>query len=341
MQLSGAVVGNALLNPASSVAGTKIPYGVAVHLEPFRNDPMLKKMLVEHADVIVPMNALKWASLRYDPARFDFTGADELIDFAEQNGKKIHGHGPLWYHANPAWLDATQSPAKLEKLLVEHISVVVGRYAGRIGSWDVVNEAISHDPSSEGTWRSGVWYNALGPKYVDLAFKAAAAADPAAKLYINDYDLQDAGHRTVSRQRAILGIVRRLQDNNIPVHGVGLQSHLYAEREVGQRDLALFIEQLQQMGLGVSVTELDVIDWKLTADPKLRDRAVGATAQQYLAALTELVTPQFITSWGLCDRYSWINEAFPRTDAARARPLPFDRDWKAKPLFDVIKSFTG
>ncbi len=341
MQLSGAALGNALLTPGNSVAGPKIPFGVAVHLEPFRNDPMLKQMLIKHADVIVPMNALKWASLRYDETRFDFSGADELIDFAEQNGKKVHGHGPLWYHANPPWLDAIKSPRKLEKLLVEHISAVVGRYAGRIGSWDVVNEVISHDPSNEGKWRAGVWYNALGPKHVDLAFKAAAAADPKARLYINDYDLQDAGLRTRARQKAILGIVRRLQDNNIPIHGVGLQSHLYAEREAGQQNLALFIQQLQQMGLGVSVTELDVIDWKLTADMKLRDRAVAATAQQYLATLSELITPQFITTWGLCDRYSWINQAFPRTDSAQARPLPFDRDWKPKPLFDVIQSFAG
>ena len=341
LQLCGAALGNALLTPGSSSAGAKIPFGVAVHLEPFRNDPMLKAKLIEHADVIVPMNALKWASLRYDQNRFDFSGSDELVDFAEQNGKKIHGHGPLWYHANPAWLDAVHSPLALEKLLNEHISEVVGRYAGRIDSWDVVNEVISHDPLGEGKWRPGVWYNALGPRHVDLAFRAAAAADPSAKLFINDYDLQDAGPRVAARQKAMLGIVRRLQDKNIPVHGVGLQSHLYAEREVGRENLRQFINQLKQMGLTVSVTELDVIDWKLSADPGRRDRAVAATAQQYLSALTELITPQTITTWGLCDRYSWIDETFPRDDSATARPLPFDRQWQAKPLFDVIKSHTG
>ncbi|MEP1208705.1 MAG: endo-1,4-beta-xylanase [Rhizobiaceae bacterium] len=330
-----------MLTPGSSFAGRKIPFGVAVHLEPFRNDPMLKQKLIEHADVIVPMNALKWASLRYDESRFDFAAADEIIDFAEQNGKVVHGHGPLWYLANPAWLDAIVSPKRLEYLLNEHITEVVGRYAGRIASWDVVNEVISHDPLSDGNWRGGVWYNALGPNHVDLAFKAAAAADPAAKLYINDYDLQDAGPRVAARQRAMINILRRLQDRNIPVHGVGLQSHLYAEREVGPENLAQFIGQLKRMGLTVSVTELDVIDWKLTADPDRRDRGVAATAEQYLSALTELITPQTITTWGLCDRYSWINETFPREDGATARPLPFDRNWQTKPLFEVIKSFAG
>ena len=298
-------------------------------------------MLIEHVDVIVPMNALKWASLRYDKAKFDFSGADEIIDFAEKNGKRVHGHGPLWYHANPEWLDSITSPRRLETLMRDHISEVIGRYAGRIGSWDVVNEVISHDPLSDGKWREGVWYNALGPKHVEMAFAAAAAADPSAKLYINDYDLQDAGPRVAARQKIMISILRRLQDRNIPVHGVGLQSHLYAEREVGHDNLRTFVEQLQSMGLMVSVTELDVIDWKLSADHRRRDRAVAATANQYLSALTDLITPQTITTWGLCDRYSWIDETFPRGDSARARPLPFDRNWNAKPLFDVVRSFTG
>ena len=205
----------------------------------------------------------------------------------------------------------------------------------------MVNEVIAHDPLSDGKWRAGVWYDALGPKHVEMAFAAAAAADPTAKLYINDYDLQDAGPRVAARQKIMIGILRRLQDKNIPVHGVGLQSHLYAEREVGRENLRSFVDQLQSMGLTVSVTELDVIDWKLSADHRRRDRAVAATANQYLSALTDLITPQTITTWGLSDRYSWIDETFPRDDSARARPLPFDRNWQAKPLLDVVRSFTG
>ncbi|MEP0942518.1 MAG: endo-1,4-beta-xylanase [Rhizobiaceae bacterium] len=350
MTLAAAAFGNALLTPsdassnavaatAKGATGGGIPFGAAVHLEPFRNDPMLKKNLIEHVDLIAPMNALKWASLRYDEQKFDFSGADEIIDFAEENGKILHGHALLWYHANPQWLDQLDSPSKLERLLVEHTEAVMGRYAGRIATWDVVNEVVSHNPLGEGKWRAGVWYNALGPKHVDLAFKAAAAVDPNAKLFINDYDLQDEGPRVEARQKAILSIVRRLQDKNIPVHGVGMQAHLYAERRVGRENLGRFVKQLKAMGLTVAITELDIIDWKLRADTKARDRAVANTAQEYLGALTEFAEPEFITTWGLNDRYSWIGETFPREDNAKARPLPFDEDWQAKPLFDVIRSF--
>ena len=133
------------------------PYGAAVHLHPFRNDPNLIRHLVEQTDVVVPMNALKWASLRYEKRRFDFSGADEIIEFAEKNKKTVHGHALLWYHANPTWLDAVRSPMELENLLADHIEKVVGRYAGRIKSWDVVNEVVAHDPVSQGLWRGGVW----------------------------------------------------------------------------------------------------------------------------------------------------------------------------------------
>ena len=166
--LAGAVLSNTLFTPFAGPArasANTIPFGAAVHLEPFRNDPMLKKMLIEHVDLITPMNALKWASLRYDEARFDFAGADEIIEFAEQNNKRLHGHALLWYHANPAWLDQITSPKKLERLLNEHVETVVGRYAGRIATWDVVNEVVSHDPLSEGKWRSGVWCGRRGCVY--------------------------------------------------------------------------------------------------------------------------------------------------------------------------------
>ena len=160
-------------------------------------------------------------------------------------------------------------------------------------------------------------------------------------MFINDYDLEDDSQRTKARQEAILRIVRRLQDKNIPIHGVGLQAHLYAERRTGRENLIRFVEQLQSLGLETAVTELDVIDWKLSADESRRDRGVAHTAQEFLDALVSAGAPRNITSWGLSDKYSWIDKTFPRDDSARARPLPFDRDWQPKPLFKVLKKYTG
>jgi len=327
------------INPA--FASAKPPFGAAVALKPFRAQPEMKKLLIDYADIIVPSNALKWASVRHTKGKFDFSGADEIIDFATQHGKQLHGHALLWYAYNPSWVDSISSPSRLESLLIEHIETVVGRYAGRIESWDVVNEVIAHDPLNEGRWRRGVWYDVLGPRHVEIAFRAAAAADPEARLYLNDYDLEDNSLRTKARQDAVLAIVDRLQKKNIPIHGIGLQAHLYAEREVGAENLQRFVQQIESRGLSVSVSELDVIDWKLTADKKQRDKAVAMVAEEFLKALTEACTPDAITTWGLSDAFSWIDETFQRDDDARARPLPFDDNWQPKPLWDVVRRYTG
>ncbi|MEM9678447.1 MAG: endo-1,4-beta-xylanase, partial [Pseudomonadota bacterium] len=324
---------------STALASGRIPYGVAVALEPFRNDPQLRERLIRDVDLIVPMNALKWASLRHTEGQFDFGGADELVIFARNHGKTLHGHALLWYAYNPTWIDAVTSPSRLETLLRTHIETVVSRYAGQIATWDVVNEVIAHDPLNQGKWRRGVWYDVLGPRHVEIAFQAAAQADPTAKLFINDYDLEDDSLRTSARQKAMLSIVRRLQDRNIPIHGVGLQAHLYAERAIGVEGLQAFVGELTALGLEVAVTELDVIDWKLSADTAVRDRAVARTAQEFLSALTGAATPRNITTWGMNDRYSWIDETFPRKDSAKARPLPFDSQWRPKPLWDVIKRY--
>jgi len=301
---------------------------------------VFRELLKQHAELIVPMNALKWASLRHTKGKFDFGGADEIIGFAEAHNKSLHGHTLLWYNANPKWVEAITSARELERLLIEHIETVVGRYAGRIAAWDVVNEVVAHDPLTQGKWRNGVWQNVLGPRHVEIAFAAAAKADPKCRLFINDYDLEDDSLRTEARQRAVLQIVRRLQKKNIPIHGVGLQAHLYAERRTGRENLIKFVREVKSLGLEVAVTELDVIDWKLNPDPTVRDRAVLATVREFLDAITEAGTVRNITTWGLSDKHSWIKDVFPRSDNAKARPLPFDAQWQPKPLFDLIKQYT-
>ncbi len=336
---AGALLAGGLPISIANSAVTKTPFGIAVELEPFRNDPEYRKALTKYADILVPMNALKWASLRHNRHEFDFNGADEIIEFAKLHGKSVRGHALLWYAYNPKWVEAISSAKQAEKLLVEHIEQVVDRYRGVIPSWDVVNEVVAHDPLSQGNWRKGIWLDLLGRKHVEIAFKAAARTDPNAQLVINDYDLANFGRRFDARRDAILAIVRNLQDQNIPVHGVGLQAHLYAERETDADGLALFVKKLTSLGVKLLVTELDVIDWRLARDPKRRDLAVARTASEFLAALYSAGDVESITCWGITDKYSWITDVFKRKDGAPNRPLPLDRNYQPKPLFHTIEKY--
>lgn len=334
----GLIAASQLGLPVSAATG-KTPFGIAVELEPFRNDPEYRKALIKYADILVPMNALKWASLRHTKNQYDFSGADEIIEFAKQHGKAVRGHTLLWYDYNPKWVEAISSRKQAEKVLVEHIERVVDRYRGKVSSWDVVNEVVAHDPASEGNWREGIWLSLLGRSHVDIAFKAAARTDPKAQLVINDYDLENFGSRYDARRKAILRIVRNLQDQNIPVHGVGLQAHLYAEREVDAKGLLKFISTLNALGVKILVTELDVIDWRLSKNRVRRDVGVANVAAEFLQALYSAGDVDSITSWGITDRYSWISDVFKRKDGAPNRPLPLDRNYQPKPLLDVIEKF--
>ncbi len=104
-----------------------MPFGSAAQSETFRADPRYGAALKSYCDVIVPMNDLKWEALRHDRARFDFSGADEMVGFAEANGQAIRGHALLWGEALPPWAKAMTSRQEAERELIGHIEVVVDR----------------------------------------------------------------------------------------------------------------------------------------------------------------------------------------------------------------------
>ena len=156
---------------------------------------------------------------------------------------------------------------------------------------------------------------------------------------LNDFNFEEANPGVAARRKIALDIVRRLQDKGIPVHGIGMQAHLYADKALDIDGLQRFVGDIGALGLDVEVTELDVIDWKLPADSATRDRAAASLVSTYLDAITAVRAPKAIVTWGLTDRYSWVHETFPRKDGAKARPLPLDTDYKPKPMMQVLDRY--
>lgn len=333
-------VAAAMLGPVPARAASRpIPVGSAAEIGAFRGDARYRDALKRHCDVVVPMNDLKWDALRHERARFDFAGADEIVAFAEANRKALRGHTLLWGEALPPWVKEMTTRAEAERELVNHIEVVVDRYKGRIATWDVVNEVIKYDPTSGGPWRDTIWQRLLGPEHVEIAFRTAARTDPKARLVLNDFHFEEAEPGAVARRKVALDICRRLKDKGIPIHGIGMQAHLYAEKSLDTEGLQRFMQDLDGLGLDVEITELDVIDWKMPADAALRDKRSATLVAAFLQAIVSAKRPKAIVTWGLTDRYSWVGDTFPRGDDAKARPLPLDADYRPKPMMSVLERY--
>jgi endo-1,4-beta-xylanase len=239
----------------------------------------------------------------------------------------------------PAWTEAIASRLEAERELVDHIETVVSRYRGAIPSWDVVNEPLAEWPADESSFRPSIWARQLGSDYLSIALKATERADPDARLVLNEYDVEFEGPRFAARRKALVQLLRSLRDRDVPLHAVGLQAHLFADRAIDRDGLQEMLAEIKALGLDLWVTELDVIDYELPGKVSERDAMVAGMAREFLGAVCDVVRPKAILTWGLSDRYTWVPIYFKRADGMPNRPLPLDADLKPKPLFDVIEQF--
>lgn len=329
-------------NPTAKAAYERggIPYGAAVRTDLLDTEFDYKAAIVDHCQLVVGEGGLKWFDLRPSEDQFVFDQPDRLIDFADQNGMQMRGHTLAWYGAMPEWTQTIGSPAQAERELVHHINTVVGRYRGRIPSWDVVNEAIAERPEKGATIRDSIWQKLLGKRYIELALRTAADVDPSAQLVINDYNIENPTRQCRDRRQALLDLLRDLKDRNVPLHGVGIQGHLPGDIEIDKEGLSKFVEEVKGMQLEVLVTELDVIDNKLPAREYDRDQIVAARARDFLKAISDVARPGAILTWGITDRYTWVPMWFKRDDGKPNRPLPLDAGCRPKALMKVIDEFT-
>ena len=326
---------------ASATGGNAglIPYGAAVQSDLLASDMAYRAAVIANCQLIVPEGELKWPQLRPARGEYRFEKADSLIDFARQNKIEVRGHTLAWYAGMPEWTAAIDSRAEAERELVDHIETVVSRYRGAIPSWDVVNEPLVDWPEDATSLRPSIWTKLLGPDYLPIALRATAAVDPDTQLVINEYDVEFEGPRFAARRKALLQLLRSLRDRNVPLHGVGLQAHLFADRAIDRDGLQEFLAEIVALKLDVLITELDVIDFELPAKVSERDALVAGMAGQFLKSVCEVVRPRAILTWGISDRYTWVPMYFKRPDGMPNRPLPFDADLKRKPLFDVIEEY--
>lgn len=219
----------------------------------------------------------------------------------------------------------------LSAAIKTHIANVVGHYAGSCYSWDVVNEALN---DGNGTFRSSVFFRTLGTDFIPLSFQAAAAADPAAKLYYNDFSLEFGGSKTDSA----LDIVRLVQNSTAAfpgarIDGVGFQGHMTVGGTPTASQLAAIFARFTALNVEVAVTELDIRVTKLPSTDVDRQQQ----ARDYVSVMGAcLSTPRCVgvVVWQFSDKYSWV----PSTFQGAGEACLYDQNFSRKPAWTSLSS---
>lgn len=330
-----------LLMPVPAVAETvpplhslaDFPIGAAVPAGRSANSllasPERQALVRQHFDSITAENIMKMAYLQPLEGGFTLGDADALVDWAREQGAIVHGHALVWHNQAPAWMNGMEGPAeRFEAVLEAHVRTVAAHFAGRVTSWDVVNEAFTdEDPS---TWRDTIWYRNIGPKYLELAFRWAHDAAPDADLYYNDYDISGAiGPHKLER---VLVMLDDFLARGVPIHGIGFQVHVDTETPTIEDMRAAFSKAVAR-GVKVRISELDVSVNQHREFEHLDEATAELQRQRYadvVRAYLDTVPPAQrggITLWGLTDGDSWIPGFRKRPDW----PLLFNADFTAKP----------
>jgi endo-1,4-beta-xylanase len=255
------------LSMAARQAGVLLSVFTGMHQ--VRLEPESSALIAESFAMIGDGNDLKFSSrLRPTPDTFDFSFADSVVAWAQEHHLKFRGHCLVWWNALPRWFGTYVTAANAREVMTTHIATVLKRYRGRVYSWDVVNEL-----------------DLLGPEYIDLAFWTAAAADPNARLVLNECYIEHDTPAEIARRQSLLALATRLKKARAPVSAIGIQGHLRGSTPLDRPGLTRFLEEIRGLGLEIMVTELDVDEVDVPGPQ------IAAAAASKISEFLDIVSP--------------------------------------------------
>lgn len=320
-------------------ASKGLVYGAAVANWQIDRDVLLRRTFSRQCAVVVPEWEMKWGAIEGTRGIRNYGAADRIVAFANTHRMKVRGHAALWYRNLPKWVEPALRKEG-EAVIVAHIRDLMEHYKGKIRSWDIVNEAIEPKDGLPDGLRNSPFLRELGPDHIGRAFSIAAEADPDIQGFYNEYGLYHNDDPDIQRRKAVLALLERLKAQGAPIYGLGIQGHLRVDRPFDPSVFATFLQQVANLGLKILITEFDVDDRKLTQTQSERDRLVGDMAASFInVALAERAVEGLLT-WGLSDRYSWLNSSTnpTRTDGTLNRCLPYDENFERKSFWFALSN---
>lgn len=323
------------LRARAADVGRPFDVGTALAENPLLTDSRYRALAGSQFSMLTPENAFKPQFLHPRPDVYDFRDADLLVRFARANHMKVHAHTLVWHEALPHWMRQNDDAEEVRRTMLRHIAAVAGHFKGEVAEWDVVNEPMSDDDESYTDGDLGLrseqnpWFEAMGEEYIDEAFKAAHRADPNARLFLNEYGIEEEGERW----DALYDLVRRLKERGVPIDGVGFQNHEYAPADrTDPETFRAHVRDLAELGLQARVSEMDVPLGEDEEDG--RQTQAEEMAGKLRVCLQEPNCTSFST-WGFTDRYG--STADTKTYPPRpADSLPWDTALRPKPAVERL-----
>ncbi|MFF9583677.1 endo-1,4-beta-xylanase [Streptomyces achromogenes] len=258
-------------------------------------------------NMVTAENEMKIDATEPQRGQFNFTSGDRVYNWAVQNGKKVRGHTLAWHSQQPGWMQ-NLSGSTLRQAMIDHINGVMGHYKGKIAQWDVVNEAFADDGSGG---RRDSNLQRTGNDWIEVAFRTARAADPAAKLCYNDYNIENW---TWAKTQGVYNMVRDFKQRGVPIDCVGFQSHFNSGSPYNS-NFRTTLQSFAALGVDVAITELDI---------------QGASSTTYANVTNDCLAVSRclgITVWGVRDSDSWRSSD---------TPLLFNNDGSKKPAYTAV-----
>jgi endo-1,4-beta-xylanase len=300
------------------------PFGAAININTLKSSTIYRNTFIREFNSMTAENVMKMKNISLGRGQYFWDDADYIMAFAQANNIRVHGHTLVWYNSTPAWIaNFTGTTDDWKAILHEYILAVVGRYKGKIQSWDVLNEALNDD----GTFRDCVWLQHIGIGYIDLCYQYAHEADPNVLLFYNDYGTEYSS----AKRTALNNLVNDLKNRNIPIDGIGLQMHTSINR--ANSSIQAAITTAAQTGLKIHLSEFDVnINYQSLTTLTYNATLAAAQKDKYkitAKAIFDLPASQRygFTFWGVYDTSTWINATAPDW------PLPFDNDFNKKDAY--------
>lgn len=353
--LSAAILASCSVKKAEGTSSLKNSYkndfyiGTALNVNQIEEKSAKEDSLIlKEFNAITAENCMKSMFVQPQKGKFDFELSDKFVAYGEKHKMFIHGHTLIWHSQLAPWMEKIKDSTEMKAFMKEHITTVVSKYKGRINSWDVVNEALNED----GTLRKSVFFNTLGESYLIDAFKLAAAADPKADLYYNDYNNEDPAKREGN-----INLIKKIKAGGGKIDGVGIQAHWRLESP-SLEEIEKSIIAYSDLGLKVAFTELDITvlpnPWdlkgadvnqnfegsaKMNPYPESLPDAVQTKLAERYAAIFKLFLKHKdkisrVTFWGVHDGQSWLND-WPIKGRTNY-PLLFDAKLQPKKAYNSI-----